>query len=147
MPALSSLLPALPPAAVARRAVGVSLGLGVLADALLRAQPLGLNLLLVTGALVGGLAWLARRREQPLTLGAALLAALALVFAGAAAWRDAPALAALDLLALATVLCALAAAVLHGDALDLDHAGPLTYVGGAVITGARVGFGAPVLAS
>ena len=147
MPALSSLLPALPPSAVARRAVGASLALGVLTDVMLRAQPLGLNLLLLTGALVAALAWLARRREQPLTLGAALLGALALLFASAAAWRDAEALAALDVLALATVLCALAAAVLHGDALDVDHAGPLTYVGGAVATGVRVGFGAPVLAT
>ena len=147
MPALSSLLPALPQPAVARRAVGVSLGLGVLTDALLRAQPLGLNLLLLTATLVAALAWLARRREQPLTLGAALLGALAIVFAAAAAWRDAEALAVLDFLALCTVLCALAAAVLQGDALDVDHAGPLTYVGGAVVTGARVGFGAPILAS
>ncbi|GLC23675.1 DUF4153 domain-containing protein [Roseisolibacter agri] len=147
MPALSSLLPALPQPAVARRAVGAALTLGVLTDALLRAQPLGINLLLLTTALVAALAWLARRREQPLTLGAALLGALALVFAGAAGWRDAEALAALNVLALLTVLAALAAAVLHGDALDVDHAGPLAYVGGAVIMGARVAFGAPLLAS
>lgn len=147
MPALSSLLPALPQPAVARRAMGAALGLGVLTDALLRAQPLGLNLLLLTAALVAALAWLARRREQPLTFGAVLLGGLALLFAAAAAWRDAPALAALDLLALATVLCALAAAVRQGDALDVDRAGPLAYVGGAIVTGARVGFGAPVLAA
>ncbi|MGZ8493275.1 MAG: DUF4153 domain-containing protein, partial [Gemmatirosa sp.] len=153
LPSISSLLPALPalPAlpqpAVARRAMGASLALGVLGDLLLRAQPLGLNLVVLTVALLAALAALARRREQPLTLGAALLGGLALLFAAAAAWRDAPALALLAMLALWTVLCALAAAVLHGDALAVDHAGPLAYLGGAVVTGARVGLGAPLLAS
>ncbi|MGZ8411778.1 MAG: DUF4153 domain-containing protein [Gemmatirosa sp.] len=153
LPSISSLLPALPalPAlpqpAEARRAMGASLALGVLGDLLLRAQPLGLNLVVLTVALLAALAALARRREQPLTLGAALLGGLALLFAAAAAWRDAPALALLAMLALWTVLCALAAAVLHGDALAVDHAGPLAYLGGAVVTGARVGLGAPLLAS
>jgi hypothetical protein len=147
MPALSSRLPALPPADVARRAIGASIALGVLADALLRAQPLGLNLVVLTTALLVALATLARRREQPLTLGAALLGALALLFAGLAAWRDAPTLVLLDLLALWTVLCALATAVLHGDALAIDHAGPLAYVGSAIVTGARLAFGLPSLAA
>jgi hypothetical protein len=147
MPVLSSRLPALPQPAVARRALGASLALGALADALLRAQPLGLNLVVLTTALLVALAALARRRERPITLGAALLGGLALLFAVAPAWRDAPALAMLALLALCTVLCALAAAVLHGGALALDHAGPLAYVGGAIATGARVALGAPTLAS
>jgi hypothetical protein len=75
-----------------------------------------------------------------------MLGALALALATALAWRDSPVLAALDLLALGSVLCALAYAVLRGDALDVDRAGPLTYAAAAVGTGVRVLLGAPRLA-
>ena len=131
----------------APRALGAALGLGVLGDLLLRAQPLGLNLPALVAALLASIAWLARRTGRPLTIGAVLLGALALAFAGAAAWRDAPTLVALDMLALLLALCALVPTVLHGDALAVDRAGPLAYVAGAASTGARVALGAPVLAA
>ncbi|HEX6630839.1 MAG TPA: DUF4173 domain-containing protein, partial [Gemmatimonadaceae bacterium] len=129
----------------APRALGAALGLGVLGDLLLRAQPLGLNLPVLVAALLASGAWLARRTGRPLTLGATLLGALALAFAVAVAWRDAPTLVALDVLALLSVLCALVPTVLHGDALAVDRAGPLAYVAGAASTGARVAVGAPML--
>ena len=137
----------LTPRAAAPRALAAAIGLGVVGDLLLFGQPLGLNLLALVAALLASVAWMARRTGRPLTLGAALLGALALAFAGAAAWRDAPTLVALDVLALLTVLCALVPAVLHGDALEVERAGPLAYVAGAASTGARVAFGAPVLAA
>lgn len=140
-------LVALTARAAAPRALAAALGVGVVGDLLLFAQPLGLNLLVLVAALLAAVAWLARRTGRPLTLGAALLGALALAFAAAAAWRDAPTLVALDVLALLSVLCALAPTVLHGDALEVDRAGPLAYVAGAVTTGARAAFGAPVLAA
>ena len=129
----------------APRALGAALAVGVAGDVLLRAPALGVNLLLLVLALLVSLAWLARRTGRALTLGAALLGALALVFAAAVAWRDAPTLVALDVLALLTVLCALVPTVLHGDALALDRAGPLAYVAGAAGTGARVALGGPAL--
>jgi hypothetical protein len=147
LPTPSAPLTVLSPREAAPRALGAAVGVGVLGDLLLRAQPLGLNLPVLVAALLATIAWLARRTGRPLTLGAALLGALALAFAAAAAWRDAPTLVALDVLALLTVLCALVPAVLHGDALAVDRAGPLAYVAGAASTGVRVAFGAPVLAA
>jgi hypothetical protein len=136
----------LPAPATARRALAAATMLGVLADALLRAQPLGLNLAVLVAALLAALAWLARRTDRPLTLGAALLGALALAFGAAVAWRDSPVLVALDVLALWSVLCALAFAVLRGDALAVDRAGPLTYAAAAASTGVHVMLAAPRLA-
>ncbi len=148
MRTLATRLPALPTAApaIARRALASAATLGVLTDVLLRSHPLGINLPLLVAALLGVLAWLAQRSGRPLTLGAAALGALALTFAAAVAWRDSPVLVALDLLALWSVLCALAFAVLHGDALAVDRAGPLTYAAAAGGTGLQVMLGAPRLA-
>ena len=79
--------------------VGGGTALGVLADALLRATPLGLNVFLwvVALAAVAGalLAW-----QRPGTGGARIrLVVPLLVFAALLVWRDSPWLAALDLLA------------------------------------------------
>jgi hypothetical protein len=140
-------LPALTPAQVAPRALAAAVGVGVLGDQLLFAQPLGLNLPCLVAALLAALLWLARRAGRPLTVGALLLALAALAFAAATAWRDAPPLVALALLGLVTTLCALVAAVFLGDALAVERAGPLAYVAGAAATGARAAFGAPRLAA
>ena len=79
--------------------------LGMLGDALLRATPWGLNVLLWAGALLAALCALqSRRRKDALAgegrwlLGAALLAAAAF------AWRDSPTLKLLDALALCVAL-------------------------------------------
>ncbi len=131
----------------APRALAAAVGIGVLGDLLLFGQPLGLNLPVLVLALLAALGWLAWRTGRPPTLAALLLGGLALAFAAAPAWRDAPTLVALDVLALLSVLCALVPAVLHGDALAVDRAGPLAYVAGAVSNGARAAFGAPMLAA
>ncbi|MDF1504431.1 DUF4173 domain-containing protein, partial [Roseisolibacter sp. H3M3-2] len=138
-------LPVLSPREAAPRALGAALAVGVLGDLLLFGTPLGLNFPVLVAAMLAALAWLAARTGRPVTLGAALLGALALAFAAASAWRDAPTLVALDVLGVLTALCALVPAVLHGDALAVDRAGPIAYVAGAAATGGRVAFGAPVL--
>src|ERR687894_1307749 len=79
--------------------------LGVLGDALLRATPWGINVLLWSGALLAALCALQTRwrgcalaGEGRWLLGAAVLAAAAF------AWRDSPTLKLLDALALAVAL-------------------------------------------
>jgi hypothetical protein len=131
--------------ALARAALAAAVGLGLLADLLLRA-PLGLNVAVLTAALLAALGWLARRRGRPVTVGAVLLGALALAFAAAVAWRDAGTLVALDVLALWSVLCTLAPAVLHGDALPVERAGPADYARGALRVTGLAALGAPSLA-
>jgi hypothetical protein len=146
MPSRTHTVPPLTAREAAPRALLAALGVGVLGDFLMRGEPLGLNLLVLVAALLASVAWLARRTSRPLTFAALLLGGLALLFAAAVAWRDAPPLVALDVLALLSVLCALVPAVLHGDALAVDRAGPLAYIAGAVSNGVRVALGAPVLA-
>jgi hypothetical protein len=136
-----------PPHEAALAALLAALLLGLAGDLLLRATPWGVNAPLATLALVVALAVVARRDGRTLTAGAALLAALAVAFAGALAWRDSAVLAALNLLALGTTLCALAAAVLHGDALPIDRAGPFAYLAGVARTAAGVLSGASGIAA
>ncbi|MCU0634736.1 MAG: DUF4173 domain-containing protein [Gemmatimonadaceae bacterium] len=136
---------ALTPRTAAPRALGLAAATGVLGATLLVEQPLGLNLVVLTATVLAALAWIAHRTARPITIGAAGLGALALVLAACTSWRSAPPLLALDLLALLTVLLALVPALRHGDALAVDRAGPLAYVGGAVGSGLRVAVGAPTL--
>lgn len=131
---------------LAPRALLAALGVGLLGDFLLRTDRPGLNILVLVAALVVALLALVRRTGRALTVGAILLAALAVTFAGLMAWRDAPTLVVLDVLALLTTLCALVRALSRGEALGVRDAGPLAYVAGAVSTGARVAVGAPLLA-
>lgn len=67
--------------------LGAAVGLGVLADLLLRTAPWGINLPLWVGA-VAVACWWCARLGQPASLGARLLLAPAVVFAAAFAWRD-----------------------------------------------------------
>jgi hypothetical protein len=63
--------------------------LGVLGDALMRATPWGLNVLLWVGAIVGAVLFLLSRwRPRALTGGGHLLLLAAVMFAAAFAWRD-----------------------------------------------------------
>lgn len=80
--------------------------LGVLGDALLRAEPWGLNVLLWVGALALSAAALVRRKGAGPTAEGRWLLPCALAFAAGFAWRDSAALRALDA-ALVLVLLAL----------------------------------------
>ncbi|GJG86274.1 hypothetical protein tb265_14550 [Gemmatimonadetes bacterium T265] len=134
------------PARAALDALGAALVLGVAGDLLLRAGAPALNVLLCTALGLALLAWLARERGRPVTVGAAGVGALALAFAAAVAWRDSPTLLVLNVAALATTACALAAMVRHGAALPLESFGPRAYVGGAASTAGAVAGGARALA-
>src|SRR5689334_6213726 len=83
--------------------------LGLLGDGLLRAMPLGLNVLLWAGALVIALTvLLGRRRRAALAGGGHWLLISAILFAAAFAWRDSPTLNALAGLGLLTALALMA---------------------------------------
>ena len=73
-----------------------ALGMGLLGDALLRATPWGLNVLLWVGALLGMLCVLARHLRWTFTGEGAWLAIPVLILAGGFAWRDSPTLRTLD---------------------------------------------------
>jgi hypothetical protein len=117
--------------------------LGALADVLLRATPWGLNLalwtaLVITAALVTAarhhLAWSKR------TVVALLAVAL---FAAGFAWRDSPALKALDLLA---VIICITACSLSIETVAARSWGVLDYVRGFLNSGAAAAAGAASLA-
>ncbi len=81
-----------------------SLALGVLGDALLRAGPWGLNVLVWTALLLAAALILVMRHKLALDARAAWLGGGALVVAGGFAWRDAPALKLLDFASLCGLL-------------------------------------------
>ena len=74
--------------------------LGVLGDALLRAQPWGVNVLLWIGVLLAATAALVRQKRVRLGVEGRWLVPCALAFAAAFAWRDSQTLQVLDALAL-----------------------------------------------
>ncbi|HEV2147826.1 MAG TPA: hypothetical protein VGR37_10525, partial [Longimicrobiaceae bacterium] len=81
--------------------LGAALALGVLGNALFDGAGLGINALVWVAALLGAAVLLARRTGTPLEGEGRWMALPALFFAAALAWRASPALAALNLLALA----------------------------------------------
>src|SRR5690349_18784750 len=87
-----------------REPLATALLLGALADLLLRDGPGALGGALWVLALLAALLTLARRTGRTITVGAALLAALAALLALSLAWRDAPTLVLLDGAALAAAL-------------------------------------------
>ena len=120
--------------------------LGVLGDALLRATPWGINVLLWTGALVAALLALMPRAERASLAGASRpLLIAALFFAAAFAWRDSPTLKLLDAGALVVALSLLAWRARGGRV----RLGGLTdYVMGMVLAGLNAAFGCfPLLLS
>jgi hypothetical protein len=129
-----------------RQAVAAAIALGVLTDATLRSGVHGVGVTIWTMALVATLVLLARRGERPLTVGAAVLATLAVAFGGAFAWRDADGLAALNAGALAAALCALGASVARGAELPLERATVLDYLRGVRGAARELATGAPSLA-
>jgi hypothetical protein len=97
--------------------VQAALILGVTGDALLRATPWGLNLLLwVLVALAAGLALVARWRRVALKGDSRLIALPLVFFASCFVWRDSPTLMLIDGIA---ILLALSLAVLRTRAMSL----------------------------
>ena len=78
--------------------------LGLLGDELLRATPLGLNVLLWIAAVVATLLALSRWQRAPLTGGRRWMLPVLVVFAGLLVWRDSPWLVSLDLFAIVVAL-------------------------------------------
>src|SRR5215211_358521 len=96
-----------------------ALMLGVLADALIRATPPGLGVPLWTAVLVITIAAIWWRRRETFRGVVWWLPAVALLGAGGIAWRDSPALKALDLL---IVMLALALTSIRAPAIQLHVA-------------------------
>jgi hypothetical protein len=94
--------------------LAASLALGLLADALLRATPWGLNAPLCAAAVLLAVFAIARQQRRPLVGGGRWLALPALCFAAAFAWRDSPALLAFDVVALAACATLFAARARQG---------------------------------
>ncbi len=117
---------------------GVALVVGVLGDALLRPGP-GLNLSLWLGTLLLAALWLARRFSVTLSGEGRWLALPALLLAAAFAWRAAPALQFLDMLALLLTMALLAG---HTRSGQIRRAGLVDYALRVVLGGLQVGFGA-----
>ncbi|MCA1591519.1 MAG: DUF4173 domain-containing protein [Acidobacteria bacterium] len=112
--------------------------LGLLADALLRADSLGLNLFLWVGALVAAMAALMRKKGVRLGREGRWLLPCVLLFAASCAWRDAVPLRLLDFLAISTTL-ALAAWRVRGGHVQL--AGLTEYALAGVVSSVNAAFG------
>ena len=104
--------------------LGAAALLGVIGELLLRAAPWGINVVIWLALVVAGLAGLARVQSVPLAGPGRWLLAPALLFALGLAWRDSPALAALNILA--TLLLLMLAAA-WARASDIRRAGLLEY--------------------
>lgn len=116
--------------------------LGVLGDALLRAEPWGLNVLLWVGALGAAAAMLARRKGAVTPRDGRWLVPCALCFAAGFAWRDSPTLRALDAF-LILVLLALNLLRVRGGPVRLG--GMTDYVLAGLVSAANALFGWVVL--
>lgn len=122
--------------------LGAACVLGVLGDALLRATPWGVNVSLWVVGLVAATLAVARWRGIGLRGGGKWLALPALFFASALAWRDSPALIALNLLAL---LMSLALAALRSRTGKLRVGGVLDYALGLLAGALSAGLGSLAL--
>lgn len=118
--------------------LGAGLVLGLLGDALLRAEPWGLNVLLWVGALVGASAALYGRGRLKLGREGRWLVPCAVAFAAGFAWRDSLALKALNA-CLILVLLALALLRARGGLIRL--AGMTDYALAGVASGLSAAFG------
>lgn len=109
--------------------VAVAVGLGVLADVIIRGRPAGLNVFLFALAFVAALALLLRVRRAPLHQGRRWMAAPVLLFSGLFVWHDSPLLAAANAIALA-------GAVAVGALCRPSRAGVAEYAEAAALAGA-----------
>lgn len=115
--------------------LGASLALGGLGDLLLRETPWGLNFSLWIAALVGAAAVLTLRGGARTAGGARWLAPVAVLFAACVAWRDAPMLVFMNVLAVLVSLLLAASLGRSGGSLRLM--GVSEYVLGGIFAGAR----------
>jgi hypothetical protein len=118
------------------------LGLGLLADALFRGEPLGLNAAVWAAAFVVALSALLRVGKVPLHQGRRWMAAPLVLFAALLAWHASPLLQAANLLA---VCGAVAIGALRRTERSVAHAQVDDYVAGAVTAGAATIVGAAEL--
>lgn len=123
--------------------LAAALALGLLGGSVLVAGPQGVGLFFWVGALLATAALLIRRGILPPAPGASWLPLAALCFAAAAAWRDAPALRLLNLLA---VLLTLALAQRYARRGGLTAAGCADYLLELLRAGAATAAGALALA-
>lgn len=114
--------------------------LGLLGDALLRATPWGLNLLLWTGALVlaAFLALPVRWRRERLSREVCWLVLPVIFFAAALAWRDSLVL---NVLAVISLLVALALAAMSARGARIRVGGVMGYAAGMMLAGIDALFG------
>ena len=124
--------------------LGAALALGGLGDLLLRETPWGLNLPLWIAALVGAAAVLALRGGVRMAGEARWLAPVAVLFAACVAWRDAPMLVFMNVLAV--VVSLLLAAALGRSGTSLRLMGVSAYLLGGIFAGARAWAGPVPLA-
>lgn len=123
----------------ARTVAAVALGMGILADVLLRYHPWGLNFFLWMAVLVAALGWLATRRTpatwSPETRN---LLAIALVFACAVVLRASPLLKAVDVLVIGVTLSIPALRATIGS---MRRAGITDHAAAAAFSGVSGAFG------
>jgi len=123
--------------------LGTALVMGILADALLRAVPWGLNLLIWMGALSAAITFHARGRAETLSGGGQWLLVVVALFALGLAWHDSPAL---KILSLFAALTALSLVILRAQGGRVRFAGLVEYALGAAVAGLNAAFGLlPVL--
>ena len=123
--------------------LGTALVMGILADALLRAMPWGLNFLIWMAALSAAITFHARWREETLSGGGQWLLVAVALFALGLAWHDSPTLKILSLFGAFTALCLV---ILRAQGGRVHFAGLVEYALGAVVAGLNAAFGlVPVL--
>jgi hypothetical protein len=125
--------------------LGTAVVMGILADALLRALPWGLNLFLWTAVLSAAITFHARWKEEALFGGGQWWLVVVALFALGLAWHDSPALKMLSVLADLTALCLV---ILRAQGGRIRLAGLADYALGAAVGGLNAAFGLlPVLFS
>ena len=123
--------------------LGTAVVMGVLADALLRVFPWGLNLFLWMAALSAAIAFHARWRDETLSGGGQWLLVVVTLYALGLAWHDSPALKMLSLLA---ALTALSLVIWRAQGGRVGFGGLVEYALGAAVAGLNAAFGLlPVL--
>lgn len=132
----------LPRTRLALTVLGLAVAIGLLADQLLRAMPLGLNLTLVTLALIGAGAWLVMHYRLPVSKDAAWLAVTTALCAMAFLRRDSQVLHTIDVFVLLVVL---GLTLLSVQGAQVRLRGISTYVLATCTAAAHTWFGAPRL--
>ena len=118
--------------------LGMAVVMGILADALLRTMPWGLNFFVWMAALSALIAFLAPARQETLSGAARWLPALGALFSLGFVWR---ASLALNMLSLLAALTGLVLIILRAQRGQIRRAGIVEYALGAAIAGLNAAFG------